>query len=123
MTFRSQQANEIAELIGEEATMLLCETYPGVTLYVGYKPSGSINKLLGEETAARLSKEYGGTTITVPSLLARSRGYHEAIRSDREKGLSCRQLSLKHRYTMRQVWNILAGNNCQDISPNLSFNF
>lgn len=123
MDFRSVFANELAQLIGEDATINLCEAYPGLTLYIPATPSKAIIAAIGETAAILLCQHHSGVSISLPRLTAaRAINRHNAVKADRANGLSASQLARKYNYCLRSIWLILSANSNEQC-PNLTFNF
>jgi hypothetical protein len=122
MGFRSVIADEVAELIGEEATAILCDAFPGVPLYVAARPTPRLVELIGLEKATLLCSCYRGCCMVLPRLVsARAASKHNQLRDDRKFGLSASQLARKYGYSVRHVWNVLSG--VDEPDQNMSFDF
>ena len=97
---------EIAELLGDEAALLLWQAYPGVHVHVPKAISADhpLAQVLGIEVAAKLAAARGGENLQVPRVfkgLLMIRNFN--IRRERRKGAQHRELALKHKLSERQI--------------------
>lgn len=102
---------EMEQLIGTRATLLLVENYGGVRFYVPQKirAEHDLAKLIGIEAAEKLAREYGGSTHEIPRALLASIDRRNIEIKNEYKSLSQRQLALKYKLTERQIRNIVTG--------------
>lgn len=122
MQFRSEIADELADIIGSDAVFRLCKAYPGVPLYIPIKPNNTLKELLGDKPAQLLCSSYGGCSITPPRLASERAAHRRAkLLADYNAGLSASQLARKYEYHIRYVWQMISEANTE--SPNLTFDF
>lgn len=96
---------EVAEVIGEAATMTLCEWFGGVRFYVprAIGPNDRIAQAIGRDAASRLAEYFHGTNIDLPkAYLGRQR-----VVELKAQGLNAREIALATGYTDRHVRHIL----------------
>lgn len=102
---QGRQFADVAEVIGEAATMRLCERFGGVRFYVPRTigPNDPIALAIGREGANRLAEYYHGTNIDLPkAYLGRQR-----VVELKAQGLNAREIALATGYTDRHVRHIL----------------
>jgi hypothetical protein len=100
------QFAEIAEVIGEDATLRLCEHFGGVRFYVPrhIAPNNAIAVIIGRTAADRLAEYFHGTNIDLPkAYLGRQR-----VVELKDQGYNAREIALATGYTDRHVRHILA---------------
>lgn len=100
---------ELIALIGPDATRTLIDHYGGSPLYIPRcHLDHPITNVLGEASARLLCERFGGLRVIVPlgHQLALERR-NEAIRNDREAGLSIPALARRHGISIRRVYDIL----------------
>ncbi|WP_293766365.1 Mor transcription activator family protein [uncultured Aquitalea sp.] len=101
---------EIANLIGLPATLVLVRTYGGRRMYVPkrFDPDHPIVKLLGHEAAAKLIEVYGGLEhFDLPKgEVAIKAARDRQIRLERAGGSTYATLALRFALTERQIRNI-----------------
>lgn len=124
MVYRSELAEQLGAVIGEESFVRLCRAWPGVPVYVPLAPSEDhpLVRALGTIPAQALCAEFGGCTIIPPRMAAERLASRNAmIRAARGGGKSAAQLARQYDMHIRQIWNVLAGNDVPE--RNLSFDF
>jgi hypothetical protein len=95
----------VAEVIGDAATMKLCEHFGGVRLYVPrhIAPNNPIALAIGKDAAEKLAQYYHGTDLNFPkAYLGRQRVVDMA-----QQGYRPREIALATGYTTRHVHHIL----------------
>ncbi|OIR16795.1 Mor transcription activator family protein [mine drainage metagenome] len=101
---------EIAEAVGQEAALIICERYGGTRLYVPKKITSdhSLVELVGMEDALKLSSIFGGLLhFDIPQCNDIKRVQRdERIRADRVSGMSIRLIAQKYRLSERRIRNI-----------------
>lgn len=100
---------ELIATIGRDATRRLIEVYGGSPLYIPKCPvDHPITNVLGEASARLLCERFGGLRVIIPlgHQLALERR-NEAIRNDREAGLSIPALARRHGVSIRRVYDIV----------------
>lgn len=107
---------EMEQLIGTKAVLLLVAKYGGVRLYVPQKISAEheLAKLIGIDAAEKLARNYGGGTHEIPKALLASIDRRNTEIKNEYKMLSQRQLARKYGLTERQIRNIVTGGNGED---------
>ena len=107
---------EMEQLIGTKAVLLLVAKYGGVRLYVPQKISAEheLAKLIGIDAAEKLAREYGSSTHEIPKALLASIDRRNTEIKNEYKMLSQRQLARKYGLTERQIRNIVTGGNGED---------
>lgn len=101
-----RQFADIAEVIGEVATMQLCEHFGGVRFYVPrhIAPNNKIALVIGRSAADKLAEYFHGTDIDLPkAYLGRQR-----VVELKAQGYNAREIALATGYTDRHVRHILA---------------
>ena len=96
----------VAEVIGDDATMRLCERFGGVRFYVPRHigPNNAIAIAIGREAAEKLAEYFHGTDIDLPKAYLGRRRVVEM----KEQGYNAREIALATGYTDRHVRHILA---------------
>ncbi|WP_072381539.1 helix-turn-helix domain-containing protein [Novosphingobium sp. NDB2Meth1] len=104
----SRVLDEIAEVIGEEATWRLAEEFGGERLYVPRSPSTDprIAKAIGQELTEKLCDTFYRLTISIPIRLITARRVAEMVRQGDK---SNREIARALHITERQVYRILEG--------------
>jgi len=100
---------EIAQMIGIEATAKLVAEYGGTRLYIAssLNPDKKLLKLLGQEIAQQLADEFGGLRPEIPrAVKAHAYLRNENIRADRAAGMNTRELARKYELTERTIRKI-----------------
>lgn len=101
-----RQFADVAEVIGEAATMTLCEHFGGVRFYVP-RHIASNNRIalaIGRAAADRLAEYFHGTDLDLPkAYLGRQR-----VIDMKAQGYNAREIALATGYTDRHVRHILA---------------
>lgn len=107
---------EMEQLIGTKAVLLLVAKYGGVGLYIPKKihREHELAKLIGIESAEKLASKCGGEEVEIPKMLAASIAGRNAEIKNEYKTQSQRQLALKYQLTERQIRNIVTGGNGED---------
>ena len=102
---RSVVLDEIAEVIGEEATLNLAWRFRGLRLYVPKDPGTNpdIAKAIGARRATLLCDTYYRMTIYIPAREAIAR----AVLALDATGMTKRQIAAKLHILERQVYRIL----------------
>jgi Mor family transcriptional regulator len=102
---------EIAELIGLQATLVLVKSYGGTRLYVPkrFDSDHPIVKLIGHEQAARFFEKFGGQDqFDFPKgEIAVKAARDKQIRGQRADGATHARLAVTHGLSERQIRNIL----------------
>ena len=107
----STLAADLEEVIGTEATIKLCEHWPGIPMRVPCRvtPASAIAQVIGLDAARALAVAFGGMPITPPRLRHMMRDVrNRAIAQERKSGASVEQIARRHEMTVRQVYNVLA---------------
>lgn len=108
-----QQLQQVADIIGLQAALVLVKHYGGVRLYVPIQmtPEHILSRLIGFETALKLSKEFGGMDhFDIPRATGALRVVRNRQIADKYvKGKTLRQLALEYFMTERGIVKILAG--------------
>ncbi|MEO6430944.1 MAG: hypothetical protein ABIO50_04215 [Nitrosospira sp.] len=104
-------AQELFDLIGDEAATRLCLVFGGTRLAIG---GGSTSRqrlgvIVGEELAEKLIYHYRDTTLDVPKLSRQEKERrNNDVVADIEAGMAQRSVAMKYEITTRQVRNISA---------------
>lgn len=104
--------NEIANVIGTDATVKLGQAMGGARLRIPtkYTPDSLVVMILGEETAQKLCHHFAGDTIDIPSKRQFRQVRDALIREDyatiRLRGCKASYLAVKYGVSRRQVFNI-----------------
>jgi hypothetical protein len=103
-------AREFADVIGVEATLLLCEHYGGISMRCPSSKGELGNnwaRLIGVDACNKFIRAYRGECISIPKLKARElKMRDEQIRKERSGGMSLINLARLHGLTTRQIINI-----------------
>lgn len=113
MAKNSTQVSEIAELIGWPATFKLLDIAGGQIRWIPEHTSEEhwLGAILGMEAATKLCKMYGGGCIDIPKGHAEALEHrNRQIRADRKGGTLVKDLAVRYKLTMRQVFNVLGMN-------------
>jgi hypothetical protein len=102
----SPEFGNVAGIIGDAATMALCERFGGVRLYIPrhISPTNPIAQAVGIDAANRLAEYLHGTNIDLPKAYLGRRRVIEM----KGQGFNARQIALATGYTDRHVRHILA---------------
>lgn len=101
-----RQFADVAEVIGEAATMTLCEHFGGVRFYVPRHigANSPLAAAIGREAADKLAEYFHGTDLDLPkAYLGRQR-----VVDMKAQGYNAREIALATGYTDRHVRHILA---------------
>lgn len=111
----AKQFGYVAEVIGEDATMKLCEYFGGVRFYVPRQigPNNPIAVAIGQAAADKLAEYFHGTDIDLPKAYLG----HRKVVEMKEQGYNARQIALATGYTDRHVRHILAAARDDDRQP------
>lgn len=101
----SRVLDDLAEVIGEEAAILLACQFGGRRLYVPKYPAANpgIAEAIGVALAERLCEAFYRTTITIPMREANRRMVHKLS----SEGLERHDIARRLRITERQVYRLL----------------
>lgn len=106
----SPKLAEIADVIGLDDAIRLCEIWPGVRLFVPKNVGAKhpIALAIGLVAAEKLAKRYGGETIFVPKAEAWRRQQRNAqIVEEYSGGASGRELALKYGLHENYVYELI----------------
>jgi len=112
MSLLPQTAQSLSQIIGIQAVIRLCETWPGIPIRipVACDDEHALCIAIGKDAARALCDAYGGETITPPKLTARTLALRDAeIREARRAGESGEAIAKKYNLSIRQVWRIAGG--------------
>lgn len=105
-------ARGIADMIGLEATLLLCESFGGEYVRIPKTMSefgALLTKTIGHDACTRLMRAYGGDKLFVPRLTGRALMMrNERIIEERRNRAGMRDIARRHNLSMRQLYNILS---------------
>ena len=113
---------DLVELVGLQVTLTLVEHYGGVRLYVPvkYDPEHVLAKQIGHQAALKLIEMYRGDRFDIPRAEKAMRAVRDwKIREQYWGGKSQRQLAREYGLTDRQIRNILAGIEEEDLQESL----
>ncbi|SOD42310.1 Mor transcription activator family protein [Nitrosovibrio sp. Nv4] len=113
---------DIARLIGLPGTLQLVKHYGGVRLYVPkrFDPDHVLVKVIGPVAVIILIKHFGGEAhFDIPRALAAANAVRNAAIRAEYAELSQRRLAQKYNLTERQVRNILAGDEPDEMQEKL----
>lgn len=112
-----QSLAEVIDAVGMAPAMALVERAGGTRVYVPERIDGEhpLAQWMGLDAAQALVERFGTDTLDVPRCLAGMRMVRDRrIRAERRAGASIRDLALRYRLTMRQVYTILASGDQDD---------
>ena len=96
--------NEIADIIGREATLKFAAAFGGTRVLISTKDGSRLSSLLGDEPAAKLMKAFGGNRFDVPLGPHASQGnWLPRVAALRNMGLKPRKIALALKITERTV--------------------
>lgn len=112
---------DLVELIGLPAALILVEHYGGVRLYVPvkYDPEHVLVKHIGHQAALKLIEMYGGDCFDIPKAEKAMRAVRDRKIREQYRVKSQRQLAIEHGLTDRQIRNIVAGIEEGDLQESL----
>ena len=102
---------DIADVIGLQATLVLCDAWGGIRWSVPttHRADSTLSRLIGADCAEAFIRVFGGEKLDLPrctrALIAAE---HAALYADRDRGMTAPALALKYRCTERWVWELLA---------------
>lgn len=104
-----QSIQEIEQLIGTKATLLLVERFGGIRFYVPQTITSDheLARLIGIDAAQKLTKHYGGGRYEVPRLSQANLDRRNIEIKNQYRFFSQSQLAVKFGLTQRQVRNIV----------------
>ena len=101
---------EVAEIIGLPAALVLARRWGGRRLWVGQQPTDALTMYLGSDAARRLCAHYQGEALDVPACSNALMGQRDAaIHAKRAQGVRISDLSIEFGISERQIGYILRG--------------
>lgn len=99
---------ELEDVVGREATRLLCATYGGIATYVPVAPQAEhpLARLMGMRALEALCARYGGQSIVTPN--GRRKAARKLIPALRKRGMQAQEIALECGVTERYVRLVLA---------------
>ncbi|MGB1762983.1 Mor transcription activator family protein [Alloalcanivorax xenomutans] len=101
---------EISQLIGIPATLLLVEHFGGIHLFIPthFSDQRAFVAVVGHRAASLLIQQYGGNTLYIARAASALRALRNMEIAGRfEGGLSAERLAREYGVSVRQIWNIL----------------
>lgn len=104
--------DQVAAVIGSPATLMLCERFGGINLYVPHNMHAShpIAEVIGIDAAKLLSAQFTGDYILLPNISRRRETHNrrrEVLRLAAGRQMTAKAIALATGYTERHVHNIL----------------
>lgn len=99
---------DLEDVVGREATTLLCVTYGGIATYIPVAPQAEhpLGRLLGLRALEALCARYGGHSIVTPN--GRRKAARKLIPVLRKQGMQAQEIALECGVTERYVRLVLA---------------
>ena len=109
-TNKSEENQQLLNLIGDDAFARLCIVFGGTKLYVSdsVRSRQRLGVIVGEMLAEKIIANFKGVAIALPMLSSYEiEKRHQAIIEDHKNGMSQRDMAIKHDMAVRQIRRII----------------